>query len=245
MALKESVAKFLNPRCAEEFLVNFHFFGGECLKLSLSKLLGIAIILGALFVKVPQIKNILQARSAQGIALSTMVLELVVFLNTIAYSYRHGYPFSTYGEGVFISLQNLVIIYLIFEYGKGAKSGFYGILIVYAVVTCAFLFLPQVVPLSLLVTLQTVNIPINIASRIPQIYQIWADQSAGQLALATWALSFAGTLARIFTTMQETKDSTLLLAYSIAALLNGTICAQILYYGNQQLPSKTTRMKKE
>ncbi len=40
--------------------------------------------------------------------------------------------------------------------------------------------------------------------------------------------------ARVFTTIQETQDTTLLASFLIAVLLNGIIFAQILVYSNAE-----------
>src|SRR5690349_625782 len=63
------------------------------------------------------------------------------------------------------------------------------------------------VPLDVLKLLQSFSIVIFTSSRVPQIYSNFRAGSTGQLAFLTFFLNFIGSLARIFTTMQETKDS--------------------------------------
>lgn len=45
-------------------------------------------------------------------------------------------------------------------------------------------------------------------------------------------LQLGGTLARIFTSIQETGDQLVILSFVVAAALNGVIFAQMLLYWN-------------
>jgi len=227
--MEDFISSFVSPQCATTL-----FSDSQCMSLLISKLLGTAIIAGSLIIKVPQIIKILGAKSAKGINFASVILELVGLLFTLAYSYRKGFPFSTYGETAFISVQNFVILYLIFAYGQDV--GFSQLITTFVIYfTTAFLFLVNpgdLVPETFLASLQALNIPILIAARIPQIWTNYKAKSAGQLALLTWILNFAGVVARVFTTLKEVNDPIVLIGYLIAVVLNGTILSQILYYGS-------------
>ncbi|KAJ3114346.1 hypothetical protein HDU96_002224 [Phlyctochytrium bullatum] len=69
-----------------------------CFSLLVSKGLGIGIIVGGAVVKVPQIIKIVGAASAEGVSLLSYALETLAILIALAYNYRGGNPFSTYGE---------------------------------------------------------------------------------------------------------------------------------------------------
>lgn len=227
--MEELISKFVSPDCATTL-----FSDSQCISLLISKLLGTAIIAGSLIIKLPQIIKILGAKSAQGISFTSVVFELVGLLFTLSYSYRRGFPFSTYGETAFISAQNIVILYLIYSFGKDVPfPKFFGTVVIY--LTTAFFFIANpggIVSEAFLASLQALNIPIMIAARIPQIWTNFTAKSAGQLALLTWLLNFAGVVARVFTTLKEVDDPIVLLSYVLATFLNGTILAQILYYGS-------------
>lgn len=66
----------LSDECLSIYLDDFDVLHAECFKATLSKGLGIAIILGSIFVKVPQIINLLASKSADGLSLFSVVLEL-------------------------------------------------------------------------------------------------------------------------------------------------------------------------
>jgi mannose-P-dolichol utilization defect protein 1 len=61
-------------------------------------------------VKVPQIIKILQSHSARGLSLTSYLLDTASLLIVVAYNARLRFPFSTYGENAFLSIQNVVIV---------------------------------------------------------------------------------------------------------------------------------------
>jgi len=237
--MEEFLRSYLGAECFTELVTNKNVFYAPCVKLLISKALGLLIIAGSLIIKVPQIVKIVKAKSAKGISLTSVLLELVCLLFTMSFSYRRHFPFGTYGETVFVTIQNFVIIFLIYYYGNGDKKpegispSFFGILAIYVVVLYSFLQNPgNLVDVSLIQSLQTLNIPILISSRVPQIISNFTTKSTGQLAIATWLLTFAGAIARVFTTLQEAYDPILLVGYIIGASLSSTICFQIFYYAS-------------
>nr|XP_060638859.1 mannose-P-dolichol utilization defect 1 protein-like [Anolis sagrei ordinatus] len=54
----------------------------------------------------------------------------------------------------------------------------------------------------------------------------------GQLSAITASLLFAGSLARIFTSIQETGDLLMALTFGVSSFCNGVIMGQLLYYWN-------------
>jgi len=249
VAMEEFLHSYLGAKCFTELITNKNVFYEPCVKLLISKALGLLIIAGSLIIKVPQILKIVNAKSAKGISLTSVLLELVCLLFTMSFSYRKQFPFGTYGETVFVTIQNFVIIFLIYYYGNGDKKpegispSFFGILAIYAVVLYSFLANPgDLVQVSLIESLQSLNIPIMISSRVPQIISNFTTKSTGQLAIATWLLTFAGALARVFTTLQEAYSLILLASYLIGASLSSTICFQIFYYAPTTQPPKKQRI---
>lgn len=64
-----------------------------CYRATLSKGLGIGIIVGSILVKVPQILKILGSKSAEGINIYGVYLELFAITANFAYSYVMNFPF--------------------------------------------------------------------------------------------------------------------------------------------------------
>ena len=74
--------------------------------------------------------------------------------------------------------------------------------------------------------------------------QVWANfcqGSTGQLSAVTTFLLTAGSAARIFTSIQETGDSLIILSFCVATFANGCIFAQLLYYWNAKPAIKAKR----
>lgn len=80
------------------FYIFFSSYLVDCFKALLSKGLGLAIILGSILVKVPQILKIVNNRSAEGINLFAVFLEIVVITLNLSYSFVKGFPFTAWGK---------------------------------------------------------------------------------------------------------------------------------------------------
>ena len=60
----------------------------------------------------------------------------------------------------------------------------------------------------------------------------FSNGHTGQLSAVTVFLLFLGSVARIFTTIQETGDAVMTMVYVVSTLSNGVIAAQVLWYWN-------------
>lgn len=112
----------------------------SCLALLVSKLLGYGIIVGSLTIKLPQIMKIANAKSAKEspipcscssssgslALLSSVHLDGLLiashgssYVVTMIYSYLRGFPFSTYGETVFMAVQSAPSLCLLLLFSVG------------------------------------------------------------------------------------------------------------------------------
>ncbi|CDO70813.1 hypothetical protein BN946_scf184801.g4 [Trametes cinnabarina] len=119
--IKDLGVAIVGEKCYTSIVENLDVADVECLKYSLSKGLGLGIVVGGSIMKVPQLLLIVSARSARGLSLTSYVLETLSYAITLAYSYRNGFPFSTYGENLFLTLQNVIITLLIVHYNPPAS----------------------------------------------------------------------------------------------------------------------------
>ncbi|BHF59161.1 Mannose-P-dolichol utilization defect 1 protein [Sparganum proliferum] len=214
----------------------------EVNQLLLSKLLGYGIIAGSMFVKVPQLLKIIFEKSARGLSVSAVLLELLCCTATSAYSFYLKFPFSSYGDAVFLVLQNTAIAFLILSWEQSYFVGtfFLGTYVAFA----AYCFSP-LVPLKTLSTMQAGNTPVVLFSRGLQIWANFRNGSTGQLSVITVGLMTAGSLARIFTSIQETNDFLIVVNYVASSTANLILLAQIAYYWRSELPPVEERKKKE
>ncbi|XP_064639385.1 mannose-P-dolichol utilization defect 1 protein-like [Lineus longissimus] len=221
--------------CYNEVLVEFNFFHVACLKIFISKCLGFGIILGSILVKLPQIIKIFVAKSGQGISMTSVILELVAISGNAAYGFAQGYPFSSYGEGFFLIIQTATIGFLVLVF-----SDQLGLSLVFSAVisaVMAFLLSPAV-PVKMLALLQAGNVPVIVVSKLIQAFQNFQQGSTGQLSAITLMLLFLGAFARIFTSIQETGDTLIILTYVVATTCNGILVAQLLYYWGKTAKTK-------
>jgi len=197
--------------------------------------------------KIPQILIILSGKSAQGLSLPAYVLETAAYAITTVYSNRNHYPFSTYGENFFLSIQNVCIILLIIYYSRGGQSlkrEKKAIQLVTAsTIIGSSLYLMYTVPSSALQVLQVSTLPLSTLAKLPQISQNYKTRSTGQLSAIAVLSQIAGCLARIFTTATEVRDNIVLWGFLVALALNLVLGAQMWLYWGQR--SEEEIMEKE
>ncbi|XP_028636011.1 mannose-P-dolichol utilization defect 1 protein isoform X3 [Grammomys surdaster] len=88
------VPSLLPEKCYDQLFVQWDLLHVPCLKILLSKGLGLGIVAGSLLVKLPQIFKLLGAKSAEGLSLQSVMLELVALTGTVVYSITNNFPFS-------------------------------------------------------------------------------------------------------------------------------------------------------
>ncbi|KAM9827798.1 mannose-P-dolichol utilization defect 1b [Neosynchiropus ocellatus] len=234
--LKGLLITYLMPEsCYDEFFLNFNLLDVPCLKILLSKGLGIGIILGSVMVKLPQILKLIGAKSAEGLSFNSILLELLAITGTMAYSIAKQFPFSAWGEALFLMLQTVTIGFLIQYYGGKTSRG---VMFVFVYMGLLVLLLSPVTPLLVVTTMQASNMPAIIIGRLIQAATNFRNGHTGQLSAISVFLLFAGSLARIFTSLQETGDTLMALTYVISSSCNGIIALQVLYYWNSATKQK-------
>ncbi|XP_049850996.1 uncharacterized protein LOC126324531 [Schistocerca gregaria] len=198
----------------------------------LSKLVGYGVVLGSSIVKLPQIFVIWKARSVAGISFAMFYLESLGYLVNFGYNYHLQLPFSTWGENLFLMVQDFVILAFLYRYTTGFSARFWACFS--SLLAAVVLIIGGCVPASVMSILEAGSIVIFASSKLAQVTNNYRLKSTGKLALTTFGLSFLGSVARVFTTVQELSDVGLLLAAAwINSILNGVITFQILVYGDQ------------
>jgi len=231
------VLMLISDECHDEFFVNLNFLDVPCLKMLIAKALGYLIILGSAIVKVPQIINIVKAGSAEGLSLMSLFADLVGITFTMAYAIHKGFPISTYGENMFMTVQGGILIMLVFHYNDNALGNL-AFTPAYALALYALIH-PTVLSMGTITTLQSSVLAIIVGSRLMQITTNFMNGGTGTLSVITVVMQFAGCLARVFTTLQETGDMLMATQFIVASALNGAILLQIFWYWNTADKKKT------
>lgn len=198
------------------------------------------IIAGSVMVKLPQILKLLANKSGEGINLWSVVLDLLAITFHLSYSFVKGFPFSAWGDSTFLALQTAAIAALVLHY-SGSTSKAVGFVVLYAGIL--FSLTSGITPITVLSLFQAFNIPILLVGKLSQAYTNYKNGSTGQLSAATCFMLFAGSLARIFTSMQETNDTMMIITFVASTFANGVIVFQLLYYWNKT--AKVQQKKKK
>ncbi|GFN75761.1 mannose-p-dolichol utilization defect 1 protein-like [Plakobranchus ocellatus] len=215
--------------CFDEFFVKFNILHVPCLKILISKCLGYAIIVGSFIVKVPQIIKILKAKSGEGISLISVTLELFAISAAWAYGAGHKFPFSAYGEAIFLAIQTGTIAFLVCAFSDQLTKG---LAYISAYVGIMGFLLSPAAPMGLLAALQAGNVVTVSVSKLIQASANYKNKSTGQLSVITVYMLLFGSTARIFTSIQETGDTMVVLTYVAAAICNSIVAGQFIYYWN-------------
>ena len=102
-----------------------------------------------------------------GLSLTSNLLETISIIINLSYNYRLGNPFSTYGEGSFITIQNLLIMSLILSYRKNTMGA---IALVTGILASLYILQDQsITSMAYLNSLQLSTIAISVLSKLPQV----------------------------------------------------------------------------
>jgi mannose-P-dolichol utilization defect protein 1 len=140
------------------------------------------------------------------------VLETLSYAVTLAYSVKNNFPFSTYGENLFLTAQNVAISLLVaFMAGRSATKP-----LAVAALFGASTYVLTGANHDLLAMLQLSTLPLSLASKVPQIVQNARARSTGQLSAFAVFAQLLGSLARLFTTLTEVGDTRMGAGFALA-----------------------------
>ncbi|KAL4538397.1 hypothetical protein Ndes2526B_g03298 [Nannochloris sp. 'desiccata'] len=192
-------------------------------------IVGWLVIAGSLFRSVPQIARIIKKQSAIGLSFTSIISELIAYVITVAYNVRFSYPFSTWGDILMVTVQQIAIVALVFKYNKSTRLGLKITTVVGFLAASAFLFSSEFCSIATLKVLQGCSALIMaLGGRLPQIILNFRRGNSGELSGASTGLSVAGNLARVFTTLTLVGDPLILATASSQLVLNSIVLYQIL-----------------
>lgn len=203
---------------------------------SFSHYLSYSVILTSLFVKVPQILSVLNARSTKGLSLSSVLLEEIGYSILLTYNFALGYPLASYFEYTVLVLQDFILIIAILHFDGLLKIHILPAFLLYFLVYTgiALRWFPDFV-LTTVIGLVT---PLSFSSKFAQIKLLYTSKNPGQVSLATWAIVAYGATARVVTSCVLTGDPGVILNFCVAASMNVFISCMIVYYRQQAKAKK-------
>ncbi|KAG5799051.1 hypothetical protein H9Q69_001881 [Fusarium xylarioides] len=228
--IRDLGVSIIGETCYKSLLLDVNIEDADCIKFAVSKALGIGIIAASSIVKVPQILKLLNSKSAEGVSFLSYLLETASYIISLAYNFRNGFPFSTYGETALIVGQNVIISVLVLNYSGRASLA--AVFVAALAGTVATLFAENVVDAQTLSYLQAGAGVLSVASKLPQILTIFQQGGTGQLSAFAVFNYLAGSLSRIFTTLQEVDDKLILYGFVSGFVLNAILALQMIFYWN-------------
>lgn len=206
------------------------FLSGGCFSQLLTKALGVAIILGACLNKAPIMLNMMASSSAAGFSRMGMYSETLVYANGAAYGALEGHPLTAYGENLALLLQNFVLVSLIWKFTNNPPVGLQEKLLLAVAAMVYFIGVSSMLPEDMRYILQASNGAILIYSRGAQVWETYQIKHTGAQSIVTSSLNLAGGLARIFTTLKETGDMTVVMGFAVSVVLNLAMFLQYWVY---------------
>ena len=170
-----------------------------------------------------------KTRDASGFSIATWIFTLLGLTTSVAYPLKKGFPLSTYIELVMLTLQSIGILGLVcFLKGKLVEY-LIGISIFSA---SAFALWKAPMPVNYLSAMQILAALLCNYANVPQMIMNFQNQNAAVPFLTT-AMSLAGNIIRIFTTLQLTKDPFVLGGYLLGFSTNAVLLVQNIVYGSK------------
>ncbi|XP_015335462.1 solute carrier family 66 member 3 [Marmota marmota marmota] len=174
--------------------------------------------------KLPQIYAQLAARSARGISLPSLLLELAGFLVFLRYQCYYGNPLLTYLEYPVLIAQDVALLLCVFHFNGNMKQAAPYMAVF---VSSWFILSLQKWIIDLAMNLCTF---ISAASKFAQLQYLWKVQDSGAVSALTWGLAAYTCATRIITTLMTTNDFTILIRFVIMLALNIWVTATVLRY---------------
>ncbi|KAM6970599.1 mannose-P-dolichol utilization defect 1 protein-like [Aplochiton taeniatus] len=233
---KEFLLTYLMPeKCFNYFFVDFNFVHVPCLKILLGRVVGPWIILGTVLALLPQLWRVLRARSAKGLSLCSILLQLYAISAPVVYCMANNFPLSAWGERLFMLIQAAAIGFLILHYRGNTIKGLLFVLVYGGLLLV--LGSRRTSP-AVIAMMQDSSVGATVASKVIQAGTNYGNGHTGQLSGLSVFLVCAGSFALIFTSLQETGTSLTMLAHVVSACFSCVLLVQVLCYKKTYIPKE-------
>ncbi|XP_045784995.1 solute carrier family 66 member 3 [Maniola jurtina] len=196
---------------------------------TLANAISTATVLSCLFLKVPQIMNLRKKRSAEGIYIQAMLMEITGFTIVTLYNYTNQYGVMTYLEYPIILLQVYVLLYYVLKFKRLLSAPIVSIITLLYVATIIG-FALGVLPKEVLSYLVPFCTPLSGSAKVTYIYGIIKAQNADAVSRTTWIISMLTNIARLFTVYVDSADTKLMINFFISTFLSACVLSTTIYY---------------
>ncbi|XP_023942664.2 solute carrier family 66 member 3 [Bicyclus anynana] len=188
-----------------------------------------ATVLSCLFLKVPQIMYLRKKKSAEGIYVQAMLMEITGFTIVTLYNYTNRYSVMTYLEYPIILLQVYVMLYYVLKF-KHLLSGMTVPLVVAMYTTTILGFVYGVFPKEVLSYLVPFCTPLSGSAKVTYIYGIIKAANADAVSCTTWIISILTNISRLFTVYVDSADTKLMINFLVSTILSAGVLFTAIYY---------------
>ncbi|XP_012287323.1 PQ-loop repeat-containing protein 3 [Orussus abietinus] len=194
----------------------------------LADFLSVVTVTLCFVLKIPQILNLLKLKSAVGISLYGLLLELTSYTVMTSYNYTNNYALLSYLEYPVILVQEYVLIFLVLKYLNRVNGKMILAAVAYFVLFACFLL--RVIPKVTLTFLAPMCTPISASSKVMQLLTILRAKNADSVSVLTWLISAFTNLTRVYTIWMDSADALLLGNFVISVTLSASIMFTAMYY---------------
>ncbi|KAG8443369.1 hypothetical protein GDO86_011968 [Hymenochirus boettgeri] len=157
-------------------------------------------LVACMVLKFPQILSVMAAKSAEGVSLQSVLLELSGFLLFLRYQMYYNYPLETYLEYPMLMIQDAVLLMLLFHYTGSIKNALPYAAIFFAAWNILALHRWIIDMAMYLCT------AISASSKFVQLQYLWQTQDSGQASALTWALATYTSAGKILNPSHDIFD---------------------------------------
>ncbi len=227
--MDEFVSYILNKECSAQLFIKKQITT-ECKQLILSKLLGYTMSFVACFYKLPVLINMCRSHSGDGLNIFAVYLETSGYGSWMVYNILKRNSWSVYGDLIATTIQNFLIIVLVWCWGQGGKKvptynimGFLSYVIVYLTIV-RFMTADQYYLIA------QYAIFVTILSKLPQIVTNFQQGKVGVQSPITLFNGFLGASVKLFVTLVETNDWLMTGSCILSMAFNLILFSQVMYY---------------
>jgi len=217
----------MSAKCLDFYLSESDWLNVECGRQIVAKVVSYLIMTVSLFVKVPQVIKVFNARSGDGLSYVSLFIETTAFTAHFSYCLVSNYPFSIYGDAIVTYLQTLLILCmkLHFEGRKTASIFTFSTSIAFAIfVSSGFL------SMQTMTYFNRFGFSIMLFGGISQIITNFKNKSTGQISVVSMYMAFTICVIRVLIVLQESNDKGLAVGAGLASFLIGILILQIKWY---------------
>ncbi|XP_072170507.1 solute carrier family 66 member 3-like [Diadema setosum] len=195
---------------------------------NLLRFLNFFCVAPCLFAKVPQMRNVIVARSAKGLSFNGALMETVVYMVGLLYHFTNLFPVMAFAEYIALEIQALLMVLLIVYYSDNLEFRLIPMAAVFF--TLAGLIGAGVFPAYVIAFLFSCNMPLNASSKLLNFSTIYRAKNSGSASFTMWLVLGLTSIGRVVTTVLTKPDYLLITNFTVSGALNFLVCGAILYY---------------